>query len=98
MVTEAKHGSFDLRDYANLPHATAKIQSKPKVKSLYDNLTSLSSVTKSEDKRVAIDLAMVRQTISRTNMAVRWCPTQVMIADGLTKDQNGCSRSSQSYS
>ena len=98
MVTEAKHGSFDLRDYANLPHATAKIQSKHKVKSLYDNLTSLSSVTKSEDKRVAIDLAIVRQTISRTNMAVRWCPTQVMIADGLTKDQNGCSRSSQSYS
>ena len=97
MVTEAKHGSFDLRDYANLPHATAMIQSKPKIeavltgvtdcKSLYDSLTSLSSVTKSEDKRVAIDLAILRQTISRTDMAVRWCPTQLMIADALTKDQ-----------
>ena len=97
MITEAKRGCFDLRDYANLSHPASKFQKKPRIeavltgisdcKSLYDSLTSMSSVTKSEDKRAAIDLAILRQAMSRTGMAIRWCPTQLMIADGLTKDQ-----------
>lgn len=97
MVSEAKHGSFDLRDYVGVsnPSGTSKIH-KPKVeailtgvtdcKSLYDSLTSMSSAVKCDDKRVAIDLAILRQCISRTGLEVRWCPTQLMIADGLTKD------------
>eukprot|EP00435_Cladocopium_sp_Y103_P019970 s3134_g4.t2 len=56
-------------------------------KSLYDNLTSMSSVSKVEDKRIAIDLAIVKQSMLRCNLSIRWCPTQLMLADGLTKDQ-----------
>ena len=56
-------------------------------KSLYDNLTSLSSVSKTDDKRVAIDIAIVRQSMSRCGLCARWCPTELMLADGLTKDQ-----------
>lgn len=97
MVTEAKQGSYDLRDYVGVanPQGSPKLQ-KPRVeavltgitdcKSLYDSLTSMSSAMKCDDKRVAIDLAILRQCISRTGLEVRWCPTQLMIADGLTKD------------
>ena len=56
-------------------------------KSLYDHLSSMSSVCKSDDKRVAIDLAIIKQCMSRTGMTIRWCPTELMLADGLTKDQ-----------
>ena len=47
----------------------------------------MSSVSKVEDKRVAIDLAILKQCMARTGLSVRWCPTQLQIADGLTKDQ-----------
>ena len=47
----------------------------------------MSSVSKCEDKWVAIDLAILKQCMSRTGLHVRWCPTQLMLADGLTKDQ-----------
>lgn len=56
-------------------------------KSLYDNLNSMSSVSKTDDKRVAIDIAIVRQSMSRCGLITRWCPTELMLADGLTKDQ-----------
>ena len=56
-------------------------------KSLYDNLTSMSSVSKTDDKRVAIDIAIVKQSMSRCGLLARWCPTELMLADGLTKDQ-----------
>lgn len=103
MITEARHGSFDLRDiYAGVNSTpqefgiAKKPFSKPKVeafiagiadcKSSYDSLTSMSSAAKCDDKRIAIDLAILRQCLARTGLEVRWCPTQLMIADGLTKD------------
>lgn len=56
-------------------------------KSLYDGLHSMSSISKTEDKRVAIDLSIVKQSMNRYGLGIRWCPTQLMLADGLTKDQ-----------
>ena len=44
------------------------------------------SPSKVEDKRVAIDLAIIRQAMQRTGMSARWCPTELMAADALTKD------------
>lgn len=38
-------------------------------------------------KRIAIDLSIIKQAMSRTNLSVRWCPTELQLADGLTKDQ-----------
>ena len=96
MITEAKQGAFDLRAVRELPMTPIVSNLSPKTesitgitdcKSLYDHLTSMSSVSKVEDKRVAIDLAILKQCMARTGLSVRWCPTQLQIADGLTKDQ-----------
>ena len=94
MVTEAKHGSFDLRDIAKIadqPALQSKIFSTPIIgitdcKSLYDHVTSLSSVSKCDDKRVAIDLAIIKQCLGRTMLSIRWVPTHLQLADAMTKD------------
>ena len=86
MVSEAKHGCFDLRaceDHLRCVPITGVTDCK----SLFDALNTPTSPGKIEDKRVAIDLAIVRQSMSRCGLQVRWCPTQLMIADGLTKNQ-----------
>ena len=96
MVVEAKKGAFDLRSVRDMPKTPIVSNIAPKdgnitgitdCKSLYDHLTSMSSVSKVEDKRVAIDLAILKQCMTRTGLSVRWCPTELMVADGLTKDQ-----------
>ena len=56
-------------------------------RSLYDHLTSLSGGGSLDDKRTAIDIAMIRQSIRRTNLEPRWCATGHMVADALTKDK-----------
>ena len=101
MVAEAKHGFFDLRSMPQVEKTpiVASLKKEELVpdldpivgisdcKSLYDHLTSMSSVSKVDDKRVAIDLAILRQCVSRTGLKIRWCPTELMLADALTKDQ-----------
>jgi hypothetical protein len=96
MIVEAKKGAFDLRSVRDMPKTPIVSNLAPKdenitgitdCKSLYDHLTSMSSVSKVEDKRVAIDLAILKQCMTRTGLSVRWCPTELMVADGLTKDQ-----------
>ena len=56
-------------------------------RSLYDHLTSLGSGGVLDDRRTAIDIAIIRQSIRRTKMEARWVPTGHMLADGLTKDK-----------
>lgn len=56
-------------------------------KSLYDHLSSLGSVGTLDDKRTAIDVAIIRQSIVRCRLEPRWCATGHMVADGLTKDK-----------
>ena len=43
--------------------------------------------SKIDDKRVAIDLTIMRQSMARRRLHVRWCPTQLMVADSLTTNQ-----------
>ena len=99
MIVEARHQSFDLRSAAQVKqqgfiHSSTDVSNKmtevtgiTDCKSLFDHLTSMSAASKCEDKRVAIDLAVLRQCIARTGLKVRWCPTELMLADGLTKDK-----------
>eukprot|EP00435_Cladocopium_sp_Y103_P013790 s2127_g3.t1 len=56
-------------------------------RSLYDHLISLGSGGTLDDKRTAIDVAIIRQSIIRCGLEPRWCPTGHMLADGLTKDR-----------
>lgn len=55
--------------------------------SLYDHLITLGSGGVLDDKRVAIDIAIIRQSIQRAGLQPRWIPTDRMAADGLTKDK-----------
>ena len=104
MISEAKHGVFDLRSSQQWQDSSApavlvnglklrdqkdhaSIVGITDCKSLYDNLISMSSVSKAEDKRVAIDIAIVKQSMLRCKLCLCWCPTTSMLADGLTKDQ-----------
>ncbi len=99
MIVEARHQSFDLRSAAQVKqqgfiHSSTDVSNQmtgvtgiTDCKSLFDHLTSMSAASKCEDKRVAIDLAVLRQCIARTGLKVRWCPTELMLADGLTKDK-----------
>ena len=52
-------------------------------KSLYDSLEKPGSMPK--EKRVALDLAAVREALSRDSDHARWVPTRHMLADALTK-------------
>ena len=36
---------------------------------------------------LCIDIAIIRQSISRTTLQARWCPTDRMAADGLRQDK-----------
>ena len=86
MVAEARHGALDLRNHAQV-RDRIPIIGITDCKSLYDAIHSVSSPAKLDDKRVAIDLAIIRQAKERTQMKVRWCPTELMLADPLTKDK-----------
>ena len=101
MIAEARTGQFDLRSAMKHPNpfsqsgtsgvklfgSIAKSTGVTDCKSLYDHLQSLSSAAKCDDKRIAIDLSIIKQSMSRTGLSVRWCPTELQLADGLTKDQ-----------
>ena len=86
MISEAKLGSYDLRKGNPLSDQT-RIIGITDCKSLYDALNSLSPSTKSDDKRVAIDLIIIKQAVGRAGLRIRWCPTTLMLADGFTKDR-----------
>ena len=54
-------------------------------KSLYDHLFSQSSPTL-DDRRTAIDIVILRDSIGRLGASLRWIPTDRMLADSLTKE------------
>lgn len=56
-------------------------------RSLYDHLVSVGSGGPLDDKRTAIDVSIIQQSIQRTSLEPRWVATTHMAADGLTKDK-----------
>ena len=53
-------------------------------KDKYDHLHN-ETVAPSEDRRSAIDLAMIREDFSRPQMFLRWVDGKAQVADALTK-------------
>ena len=97
MLLEARYGAIDLRKPTG---DKVPILGVTDCKSLYDAIQTISSPAKLEDQRVAIDPAIIRQAVERTDMAVRWAPTELMLADSLTKDaadSADCRRKHQSW-
>ena len=88
MLLEALQGRLDLKASSATPKDRVPIVGITDCKSLYDAAHSVSSPSKLDDKRVAIDMAIIRQSVERTGMSIRWCPTELMLADSLTKDQS----------
>ena len=62
------------------------LQSILDCKSIYDHLQHFASPGSIGDKRVAIDLVIVRETLKRIGGVIRWAPTWLQLADALTKE------------
>ena len=86
ILAEALDGQFSLRDVDQVLTRRAPI-GMTDCRSLYDHLISLGSGGHLDDKRTAIDIAVIRQSVARTKLEPRWVPTDRMAADGLTKDK-----------
>ena len=54
-------------------------------KSLYDHVTSQSAPTL-DDRRTALDIIILRESLAKTSGSIRWIPTNRMLADALTKE------------
>ena len=55
-------------------------------KSLYDNATAPTSPGGTDDKRCAIDVLIIRESLGRLKCTLRWTPGDRMLADALTKN------------
>ena len=65
---------------SELKHSVCLVNAK----SLYDYLAK-ETVGTTEDRRTAIEMQVIRQSLCETNTAVRWIPHTKMIVDCLTK-------------
>ena len=79
-------GPFDLQG------APAVMQERPPVcvtdcKSLYDHLSAVGSPSTLQDKRSAIDVLIIRESVKKTGCVIRWAPTVRQLVDGHTKDK-----------
>ena len=63
-----------------------ELQAVVDCKSVYDHLQQYASPGSVSDKRVAIDLVIIRETLQRIHGVIRWCPTWLQLADALTKE------------
>ena len=73
-----------------LEHWKSSIAKRPALiltdcKSVYDSLQQLWSSSAHSDKRTSIDLAIIRDTLSRDESKIRWIDTKVQLADTMTK-------------
>lgn len=62
------------------------IQAITGCKSVYDHLQTYASPGSITDKRVAIDLVIVKESLKRLWGSIRWAPTWLQLADALTKE------------
>ena len=56
-------------------------------KSLYENLSAVGSPSTLQDKRSAIDVLIIRESVMKTGCVIRWAPTGLQLVDGLTNDK-----------
>jgi hypothetical protein len=74
-------------DLGNREGALKKVASIAIVdcKSAYDAVTSLTG-TSVADRTTALDALVVKEVLQRANIIVRWVPSNLQLADSLTKD------------
>jgi hypothetical protein len=82
MWAEAINMEYQLCDdqsWSNVIPITAAIDCKP----VFDHANS--SVVAIKDKRMAIEMLLLKQDIQKHNISLRWMATQQMVVDVLTK-------------
>ena len=84
-LAEMKHFSFSLKRREEFLHEL-KLQAITDCKSIYDHLQNYAHPGSVSDKRVAIDLIIVKETMKRLRGCIRWAPTWLQLADALTKE------------
>ena len=57
-------------------------------KSVYDHVTGDGSAGTVSEKRTAIDLVIIRESLVDSGTTLRWASTSLQLADGLTKDSS----------
>ena len=86
VLAEALDGPYNLSD-VDLVLKRRKPVGVSDCRSLYDHLNTIGNGGTIDDKRTAIDIAIIRQSIKRCGLEPRWCPTGHMVADAFTKDK-----------
>ena len=84
-LAEAKHHDFSLASREKYLKDFG-LQAIVDCKSIFDHLQHYSSPGSVGDKRVAIDLVIIRETLQRLHGSIRWAPTWLQLADALTKE------------
>ena len=84
-LQELIHGPFDPQG------ARAVMQERPPVcvvdcKSLYDRLSAVGSPSTLQDKRSAVDVLIIRESVKKTGCVIRWAPTGLQLADGHARE------------
>ncbi len=89
MLYEALEGPLDLRQIDSCIGFREPLLVTD-CKSLYDTVTANGSPATLEDKRCAIDVVVIRDSLRRCRGRIRWVPTDRQLADSLTKDKGEC--------
>ena len=84
-LAEAKYSDFTLSKRDQFL-SDFKLQAIVDCKSIYDHLQNYASPGSIGDKRVAIDLVIIRETLKRVGGLIRWVPTWLQLADAMTKE------------
>ena len=84
-LAEAKYADFSLPKRDQFL-SDFKLQAIVDCKSIYDHLQNYASPGSIGDKRVAIDLVIIRETLKRVGGLIRWVPTWLQLADAMTKE------------
>ena len=86
VLAEALDGPFSLSE-VDLVLQRRKPVGVSDCRSQNDHLNAIGNGGTRDDKRTAIDTAIIRQSIKRCGLEPRWCPTGQMVADAFTKDK-----------
>ena len=83
-ISEALDGPVTLRGYEEALRCRAP--TAVDCKSLHDHATAPTSPGGADDKRCAIDVLIIRESLGRLKCTLRWTPGDRMLADALTKN------------
>ena len=83
LILEMLHPGFQIRNWESCIHLV-EMWSVTDCMDLFDSLKKPGNEI--EDRRLRMDIAAMKASVSATNVKIKWASTKQMPADGLTKD------------